>query len=152
MKIVLLSDVEKLGQAGEMVNVKDGYARNFLIPIGMAAKANPKNLRQLEAQRRVAEAKSLRELKTHQSLATRLAKTELTAKVQVGEEDRMFGAVTSSDIAEMLAKEEITIDRRIIDLKEPIKALGIYNVPVKLHADVTAFVKVKVEPEETEDK
>ncbi|NQU05501.1 MAG: 50S ribosomal protein L9 [Calditrichaeota bacterium] len=152
MKIVLLSDVEKLGQAGEMVNVKDGYARNFLIPTGMAAKANPKNLRQLEAQRRVAEAKSLREVKTHQSLAARLAKTELTAKVQVGEEDRMFGAVTSSDIAEMLAKEEITIDRRIIDLKEPIKALGIYNVPVKLHADVTAFVKVNVVPEEEEDK
>ncbi|MCF7811290.1 50S ribosomal protein L9 [bacterium] len=149
MKVVLLSDLEKLGQAGEMVHVKDGYARNFLIPSGMAVKADPKNIRLVEAQRQQAEARALREVKTHKSMAARLAKVELVAKAQVGEEDRMFGAVTSSDIAEMLMKEEIEIDRRIIDLKEPIKALGIYNVPVKLHADVTAFVKVKVVPEES---
>jgi large subunit ribosomal protein L9 len=147
MKIVLLSDIEKLGQVGELVYVKNGYARNFLIPSGMAVKADPKNIMQVEAQRQRAEAKALREVKTHKSMAARLAKAELVAKVQVGEEDRMFGAVTSSDIAEMLAKLEIEIDRRIIDLKEPIKALGIYTVPVKLHADVTAFVKVKVVPE-----
>lgn len=144
MKIVLLTDVEKLGQAGDMVTVKDGYARNFLVPSGMAVRADPKNLRQLEAQRKAAEAKNLRELRTHKALAARLSKCTLTTRVKVGEEDRMFGAVTSTDIAEMLEAQDIEIDRRIIDLPEPIKALGVYTVPVKIHADVEAHVTVKV--------
>lgn len=149
MKIVLLTDIDKLGQAGEMVAVKDGYARNFLIPTGMAVKADLKNLKQLEAQRKIAESRALREVKTHKSMATRLSKCEITAQVQVGEEDRLFGAVTSSDIAELLKKQDIVIDRRIIDLPEPIKALGIYTVPVKLHSDVVAHIKVKVVPEDS---
>jgi len=148
MKIVLLSDVEKLGSTGDVVTVKNGYARNYLIPIGMALKADIRNMRMLEAQRRVAESKILRELKTHKSIATRLTKTELVTKLRVGEEDRVFGAVTSANIADMLTEKGIEIDRRIIDLPEPIKALGAYNIPIKLHADVTAFVKVRVEREE----
>ena len=148
MKIVLLTDIEKLGQAGDMITVKDGYARNFLVPSGMAVRADPKNLRQLEAQRKAAEAKNLRELRTHKALASRLSKCTLTTRVKVGEEDKMFGAVTSADIAEMLAKQEIEIDRRTIDLPEPIKALGIYTVPVKIHADVEAHVTVKVVKED----
>ncbi len=144
MKIVLLNDIEKLGSAGDMVTVKNGYARNMLIPAGMAVKADRSNLRMLEAQRTRAEAKSLRDVKTHKSMAARLSKTELVAKVQTGEEDKMFGAVTSLDIAELLSAQEIEIDRRIIDLPDPIKSLGVYNIPVKLHADVVAHVKVRV--------
>jgi len=141
---VLLTNIDNLGNTGEMVAVKDGYARNFLIPTGMAVEANPKNLKQLEAQRKAAEARAIRELKTHKALATRLSKCTLITKAKVGEEDKMFGAVTSADIARMLAEQEIEIDRRIIDLPEPIKALGIYTVPVKISSDVEAHVTVKV--------
>lgn len=151
MKIVLLNDFDKLGVTGDVVVVKDGYARNYLIPGGLALKADPRNLKMLEAQKRIAEAKVLREVKTHKAMAARLTKTELIARVQVGEEDRIFGAVTSANIAEMLAEKGVEIDRRIINLPEPIKALGVYNVPVRLHKDVTAFVKVRVEPLKDED-
>lgn len=144
MKIVLLQDVAKLGNAGDVVTVKDGYGRNFLIPASLAALANPKNLKFLEHQKSVAEAKVLKELKTHKAVAQRIAKAEVVAKVQVGEEDKMFGAVTTSDIAELLAAQGVEIDRRLIQLDEPIKALGIYTVPIKLHADVDAIVRVKV--------
>ncbi|NQT35469.1 50S ribosomal protein L9 [bacterium] len=148
MKIVLTTDIDNLGQAGDMITVKDGYARNFLIPTGMAVKADPKNLKLLEAQRKAAEAKAFREVKTHKSLAARLSSITLTTTAQVGEEDRMFGAVTSADITELLAAQGLEIDRRIIDLPEPIKALGVYTIPIKLHAEVTAHVKVKVVKEE----
>lgn len=148
MKIVLTTDIDNLGHVGDMVTVKDGYARNFLIPTGMAVKADPKNLKLLEAQRKAAEARAFREVKTHKSLAARLSSITLTATAQVGEEDRMFGAVTSADIAEMLAAQGLEIDRRIIDLPEPIKALGVYTIPIKLHSEVTAHVKVKVVKEE----
>ena len=144
MKIVLLTEVEELGQAGDMVTVKDGYARNFLIPAGMAVRADSRNLKLLEAQRKTAEAKALREVKTHKAMFQRLARMELTARVQVGEEERIFGAVTSADIAKLLAEQGIEIDRRSIDLPEPIKALGIYTVPIKLHADVEAHIKIRV--------
>jgi large subunit ribosomal protein L9 len=144
MKVVLLTDIEKLGQTGDMVAVKAGYARNFLIPTGMAAEANSKNLKQLETQRKSAASRALREMKTHQALAARLSKCTLTTRVKVGEEDKMFGAVTSANITELLAEQGIEIDRRIIDLPEPIKALGVYTVPVKIHANVEAHVTVKV--------
>jgi len=146
MKIVLLDEVKKLGNTGDVVTVKDGYARNFLIPLGKALKADPRNIKMLEAQRRIAEAKAMREVKTHKDMAARLTKTELVARVQVGEENKIFGSVTSANIAEMLAEKGVEIDKRIIDLSDPIKALGVYNVPVKLHTDVTAFIKVRVEP------
>jgi len=148
VKIILIEDVEKLGGVGDTVTVKDGYARNFLIPSGKALPVTPGNMRVLDSIRKSAEAKALRELKTTRAMAARLAKLELVTKAQVGEEDRMFGAVTSSDIAEMIAEHGIEIDRRIIDLPEPIKALGIYNVPVRLHADVVATVRVRVEKAE----
>lgn len=152
MKIVLINDVDKLGVTGDVVDVKDGYARNYLIPGGMALKADPRNIKMLEAQKRLADAKVMRELKTHKAMAAKLTKTELVARVQVGEEDRIFGSVTSANIAEMLAEKGVEIDRRIILLAEPIKALGVYNVPVKLHTDVTAFVKVRVEPLKDENE
>jgi large subunit ribosomal protein L9 len=149
MKILLLQDHPKLGQAGAIAVVKDGYARNFLIPAGLAALADPRRVKALEARRLAAENKALREVKSHRTMAASLAKLELTARVQVGEEDRMFGAVTSTDIAGLLALQGVEIDRRIIQLDEPIKALGIYTVPIKLHADVEAHVKIKVVKEES---
>lgn len=151
MKIVLLEDVKNLGNTSDIVTVKDGYARNFLIPSGKALVATKGNLKVLESIGKSIEAKSLRELKTNKAMATRLSKVELVAKVQTGEEDRMFGAVTSTDIAQMLSEKEIEIDRRIIELPEPIKALGIYNVPIRLHADVIATVKIRVEKESKDE-
>lgn len=148
MKIVLLEEIKKLGQPGDVVVVKDGYARNFLIPAGKALKADSPAIKLWESQRRVAETKTTRALNTYQTLADRIERIELIARVQVGEEERMFGAVTSSDIAQLLTKKGIEIDRRIIDLPEPIKALGSYRVPVRLHAKVVAQLKVTVIPEE----
>jgi large subunit ribosomal protein L9 len=144
MKIVLLEDVPKLGSAGDVTIVKDGYGRNFLIPTGKALLADPRNLKMIEFQKKVATSKAEREMKNHKAFAQRLAKLEVIAKVQTGEEDRMFGAVTSSDIAELLGRQGVDIDRRLIILDDPIKALGIYTVPVKLHSDVEAHVRVKV--------
>ncbi len=149
MRIVLKTDVEKLGRAGDIITVKDGYARNYLIPAGMAMIANERNLRALETQRKQAEAKALREMKTNWAIAQRISKVVLVAKVQVGEEDRMFGAVTAADIAELLSAEGIEIDRRLIALDEPIKSLGIYSVPIKLHSGVEAHIKIRVEKAES---
>ena len=151
MKIVLLEDINNLGNASEIVTVKDGYARNFLIPSGKALAATKGNMKVMESIRKSIESKSLRELKTHKAMTIRLSKVELIAKVQTGEEDRMFGAVTSTDIGQMLSEKGIEIDRRIIELPEPIKALGIYNVPIRLHADVIATVKIRVEKDEKND-
>ena len=145
MKIVLLEDVAKLGIAGEVITVKPGFGRNFLIPTGKAVLADSRNLKMLEAQRRTVAAKAEKEMKSHRTFAQRLAKLEVVAKVQTGDSDRMFGAVTSADIAGLLAQQGIEIDRRLIQLDEPIKSLGIYTVPVKLHADVEAIIRVKIE-------
>ena len=144
MKILLLQDYAKLGAAGAVVTVKDGYARNFLIPAGFAAVADARNVKALDARRKTAEVRAIREVKTHKSLAARLAQLDLVAPMLVGEEDRMFGAVTASDIAELLARQGVEVDRRIIALDEPIKALGVYTIPVKLHADVEAHVRLRV--------
>lgn len=148
MKIVLLTEVDKLGSTGDVVTVKNGYARNLLIPAGMALKMTPQNMKLIEASRIEKEVRVLREVKTHHAMAARLAKTELTIKMQVGEEDKMFGAVTSADIAAALADQDLEIDRRIIDLSEPIKSLGVYNIPVKLHASVIARVKLNIVKDE----
>ena len=144
MKIVLLEDISNLGLAGDVVTVKDGYGRNFLIPSGKAGLANDRNIKMLEHQKKVAAKKAEGALKTHRALALRINKLELVAKVNVGEEDRMFGAVTNSDIAELMATAGVEVDRRIIILDEPIKALGIYTVAVKIHPEVEAHVRVKV--------
>jgi len=144
MKIVLLEEVSKLGLAGDLVTVKDGYGRNFLIPAGKAVLANARSLKMIEHQKTVAAKKADRELKTHRTLAQRISKLEVIAKVQVGEEDRMFGAVTTSDIAALMAAQGVEIDRRAILLDDPIKSLGIYTIAVKVHAEVEAHVKVKV--------
>jgi len=143
-KLLLMSAVESLGHPGDIVTVKDGYARNYLIPAGIAVPADPKNIKALEAQKKAVLARQSRQIKTLEGLANVLRETSVTATVQTGEEGKMFGAVTSADISDLLAARGLEVDKRIIALAEPIKTLGEHTVPVKLHAQVEAFVTVRV--------
>ena len=149
MQIILRSDVEKLGKMGEVVKVKGGYARNFLIPRGIAYAATKSNLARLTEERRILAQRALKEQRIAGDVAARLEGMTVTAMVIVGEEDRMFGSVTSQDIAELLREKGIDVDRRKIQLEEPLRALGEFQVPIKLHADVTATITVEVAKEKT---
>lgn len=144
MKIILKKDIDSLGHAGEIVTVKHGYARNYLIPQGFAAMATDGNLRAWEVENKAAALRLQRSQREAQDLATKLEKLSLTVSVQVGEEEKLFGSVTSQNIADLLAENGFEIDKKKILLEDPIKALGVYDVPVKLHQDVTAMVKVWV--------
>jgi len=144
MDVILLQDVEDLGAAGDIVNVKPGYARNFLVPRGYALRASKRNLAVAEEQKRIAGARARREHKAQEALVNKLTGIELTIEAQVGEEERMFGSVTSQDIHAALEDKGISVDRHDILLEEPIKALGIYNVPVKVSADLKPELKVYV--------
>ncbi len=144
MKIILREDVESLGVRGDKINVARGFARNYLVPRKLAVEANEGNLRML------AEEGKLRDVREHKTrrhadrLGKKLGKVSVTATVQVGEEDRLFGSVTSSDIEELLRAQGYEIDKRLILLDEPIKTLGVYTVPVKLHKDIDCSIKVWV--------
>jgi large subunit ribosomal protein L9 len=144
VKVILLKDVEGLGQAGEVVRVAPGFARNFLIPQRQALVATDASVAQFESRRRQNEAVVERERRAAEVLAKQLEKESLTAQVRVGEEDRLFGSVTAQNIAELLAAKGLEVDRRLIDLEEPIRALGVYNINVRLHSQVTAVVKLWV--------
>lgn len=144
MKIILREDVEKLGEAGEIVDVAPGYFRNYLNPKGMAMRATDSNRKIYEEEQRMQEIRENKAKVQAEKLAQKLENISLNAPVQVGEEDKVFGSVTAIDIAELLEEQGFDIDKRNIQLEEPIKALGIYNVPVKLHKDVDAEVKVWV--------
>ncbi len=144
MKVILRKDIEKLGNAGDIVTVKDGYARNYLLPRGLAVPATPGNLRAIEEEKKLAELRANREKRAAEKLAEKLNSVSVTATVSVGEEDKIFGAVTTQMIADLLKEKGYDIDRRKIHLEEPIKALGIYDVPIKLHPEVEAKVKVWV--------
>ncbi len=148
MKLILREDVENLGRGGELVDVKPGYGRNYLLPRGLAVPANPKNVRELEHQKSVAAAKAAKLKASAQAVAKRLAETPVTLKRKVGEQDKLYGSVTALDVAEALAARGLEIDRRSIDLAEPIKTLGDFDVPVKLHSEVVGKVKVTVLAEE----
>ena len=147
MKVILREDVENLGKGGELVEVKDGYGRNYLLPRGLAVPANPRNVREFEHQKQVAAAKAAKMKASAEAVAKRLADTPGTLKRKVGEQDKLYGSVTAMDIAEALAARGLEIDRRSIDLGEPIKTTGDYEVPVKLHREVVGKAKVKVEAE-----
>jgi large subunit ribosomal protein L9 len=152
MQIILRKDVEKLGKVGQVVEVKPGFARNFLIPRGLAYAATKSNLSRLAEEERVLKQRGMKEKRVAGDLAAKLDGIRLTAVALVGEEDRMFGSITSQDIAELLREKGLDVDRRKIHLEEPIRALGEYDVPVKLHADVTATIRlevVKEQPQET---
>jgi large subunit ribosomal protein L9 len=144
MKIILRQDYEALGKAGEVLTVKDGYARNFLIPKRIAVLANQKNIRILEEESKTLERQQNKDKRQAENIVGELEKISITATVSVGEEDRVFGSVTTQTIADLLKEKGYDIDKKKIHLDEPIKALGIYTVPLKLHQDVEANIRVWV--------
>jgi large subunit ribosomal protein L9 len=147
VQVILRDDVANLGKIGDVVRVKPGYARNFLIPRGLAVDANPKNLRVLEHQKRVIAAKAEREHKSAEAVAHRVEGIKLTVRARAGEEGRLFGSVTNMDIERLLAEKGVQVDRRRIVLDEPIKQLGTYTITVQVGRAVRAAVELTVEPE-----
>ena len=144
MKIILRQDYDPLGKIGEIVNVKAGYARNFLIPQQIAVLANQRNMKILEEESKMNARRQNKEKRKAEALANEINKISLTATVSVGEEDRVFGSVTAQTISDLLKEKGHEIDKRKIQLDEPIKALGIYNVSIKLHTDVEAKIRIWV--------
>jgi large subunit ribosomal protein L9 len=144
MDIILRRAVENLGKPGEVVTVKNGYARNYLLPRGFAYEATPGNLKRIALERERLEAAESARVNDAQELAKRLEEVQLTFSARVGEEGKLFGSVTAGDNAEQLHAQGFQIEKRLIDLHEPIKALGVYRVPVKLHADVKPEIRVWV--------
>jgi large subunit ribosomal protein L9 len=147
-KVILQEDVEKLGNRGQVVEVKDGYARNYLLPRKLALEASPGNMKRLEKMRAAFAKKSAVEIADAQKLAELLAGVSLDIARKSGENDQLFGSVTSADISEALAAKDFTIDKRKIQLAEPIKTIGNFEVPVKLHREVTASIKLAVTKQE----
>ncbi len=144
MKVILLKDIESLGSAGEVVEVKNGYGRNFLIPRNEALIASAANMAQFESRRKQQETLAERDRRAAEALAKKLEAESITAQVKVGEEDRLFGSVTAQHIAELLDEKGYEIDRRAIHLEDPIRELGVYNVEVRLHPEVATAVKLWV--------
>ena len=144
LQVILNENVPNLGTIGDLVEVSDGYARNFLLPRSLAVLATTRNLKQFEHTRRLIEKKRAHALNSAQDLANKLKEVSITIAKQVGEEDKLFGSVTNRDIEDALNKEGIQIDRRNIVVSEPIKSLGVFNVGVKLHSSLTADLKVWV--------
>ncbi len=144
MDVILRQDVEKLGLAGEVVTVKDGYARNYLLPRGPAYQATASNRRRLDAEAQQRTRRAAVEVAGARDLATRLETVSLSFTMKAGEGDKLFGSVTSADIADRLKAEGFTVDRKAIELHEPIKALGVYKVPVRVHAEVKPEIRVWV--------
>jgi len=150
MEIILQEDIEKLGHRGDIVTVKPGYARNFLLPRKMAIEATSGNMKALERIRTSLAKKTATELESAQKQVALLNDVSLTFKRKTGENDQMFGSVTSGDIAEALAAQSFKVDKRQIHIAEPIKALGDYTVIIKVFRDITATIKVHVEKEHVE--
>ena len=144
MEVILREHVDNLGKRGEIVKVADGYARNYLLPRKLALLATDGNKKQIERERGKFEAKEAEETKTAEAMAARVSSLEVAIARKVGENDVLFGSVTASDIASALEAKGIEVDRRKLQLAEPIKKLGAFDVPLKLHRDVIATVKVKV--------
>lgn len=146
VKVILRQDVADLGSVGEVVSVKPGYARNYLLPKGFAYEATTARVRELEEERRRAEQRAKRDYLEARRRAAQLEGLSLTFHAKAGEESKLFGSITAADIAERLGEQELdfTVDRRQIELDEPIKMLGVFSVPVKLHADVRPEVKIWV--------
>jgi len=148
MQVILKEDMKNLGKAGDIVTVKDGYARNYLLPRGIAIDATAKNMRALEHARRVVTERAKKLANHAQSLAQKLSQQTVSIKAKAGEEDRLFGSVTAIDISEALKEKGLDIDKRKIILDEPIKRLGSHVVSIKLHPEVIAQLKVEVERED----
>lgn len=144
MKVILTQDIAGLGNMGDLIAVKDGFGRNYLVPQGKAIQATSQNIKKLEHQKRQIREKIEKTKREAQRLAARIESISCTVAKAVGEEDKLFGSVTSIDIESSLKLEGIEIDRKKINLPEPIKSLGIYNIPIKLHPEVTAILKLWV--------
>jgi large subunit ribosomal protein L9 len=150
MEVILKEDVLKLGHRGDVVKVADGYGRNYLLPGKLAIEATAANKAVIEQMKGSAARRSAKEKVTAEELAATLNEIELVFERKVGEHDHLFGSVTSSDIAHELEAKGFTVDRRKIALDEPLKSLGEYHVPVKLHREVTAHVKITVKGDQPE--
>jgi len=144
MKIILLSDVENLGESGDVIAVNPGYARNKLIPQGLALRASNRNIAVANETKRVTTAKLERENQALNILAKKLSKVEITIEVKVGDEEKMFGSITNKDIHKELIDKGFEIEKNQISIEEPIKALGIYHISVKISKDITSDVKLYV--------
>jgi large subunit ribosomal protein L9 len=144
MKIILKEDLEDLGKCGEVIQVKDGYARNYLFPKNLAIPATKGNLSSINEVTRQKKIRDEKKIKGDEKLKADLEKISITAEVRVGEEDRVFGSVTSQDIAGLLKEKGFEVDKRKIELEEPIKALGVYTIPVKIHGELVANLKLWV--------
>lgn len=144
MKVILQETMEGVGHLGDLVNVADGFARNFLLPRGKAVEANSRSIKAFEHAKRVAAEKAKKEKLEIEAHAKKVSAITLTIEAQVGKDDKMFGSVTAKDIAERLAAQGFTVDRRKIQLPHPIKELGTVTVPIKLPREVTAAVTVRI--------
>jgi large subunit ribosomal protein L9 len=150
MEVILKEDVNKLGHRGDVIKVADGYGRNYLLPEKLAIEANAANRAVIEQMKASSVRKSVKEKAGAEQLATQLSEVELVFERKVGENEHLFGSVTSGDIAHALEAKGYTIDRRKISLDEPLKTIGEYHVPVKLHREVTSHVKVTVKGDQLE--
>lgn len=150
VELILRETIDHLGRRGDVVKVANGYARNYLLPRKLALPVTESNRRQVERERVVADQRETEERQAAQGVADRLAAVECTIARRVGETDTLYGSVTSGDIAECLAGQQLTVDKRKIQLDEPIKELGEFTVPVKIHRDVTATLRVRVVKENVE--
>ncbi len=144
MKVILRQDFETLGKIGDVVDVKDGYARNYLIPRNIVFRATPNNLNALEEEKKQHVRQEQKQMKEADKLRAEIEKVSLTITMKVGEDDKLFGSVTSQMIADALKEKNFTVDKRSIELEEPIKTLGIFEVPLKIHSSVAAKIKVWV--------
>jgi len=147
VKVILREAVQGLGEAGDLVGVKVGYARNFLLPQGKALLATDSKVRELEHHKRVVLEKSARDLKDLKALCSRLESVALEVTARVGEEGKLFGSITTSHIADLLAEKGYTVDRRKINLSEPLREVGDHVVPIRLQRDLTANVSLKISAE-----
>jgi large subunit ribosomal protein L9 len=152
MEVILREHVDNLGKRGEIVKVADGYARNYLLPRKLALLATEGNKKQIEREREKFDTKEAEDKKVAEALAARVASLDVDIARRVGEHDVLFGSVTASDIASALEAKGFEVDRRKLQLAEPIKKLGAFDIPLKLHREVTATVKVKVVAEGAETK
>ena len=150
MEVILRDHVEKLGKRGEIVKVSDGYARNYLLPRKLALPATEGNRKHVERERKIMETREAEEKSQADAIASRLATVDITIARRVGETEQLYGSVTATDIAEFLKTKGFEIDRRKLILPEPIKTIGEHDVPLKLHREVTAPLKVKVVKEGAE--
>jgi large subunit ribosomal protein L9 len=150
VKVILREDVQNLGDAGEIVSVKPGFARNYLLPQELAYEATESSVRRLEQERERAEQRARRDFLEARRQASQLEELSITFQARAGEESKLFGSITSADIADRLKEQglDFEVDRKQIDLDEPIKSLGVHNVPVRLHAEVRPEIKVWVIKEE----